>query len=321
MNRKTGSASADPISLDGIKSYPLKERSSKVGVEDFASPWKSGGNMRDWFGALPGILAGKDLLKVKESIVHAVKSEKMVILAMGAHVIKVGLSPLLIDLMERGVIRCLAMNGAGIIHDAEIALAGKTSEDVAGRIKDGTFGMAEETGRLLNEAARKGAEEGVGLGRAVGSALVREKCPYHRYSLLARAFELDVPVTVHVAIGTDTIHFHPGADGASIGKSSHLDFRIFAGLISKIEGGVFINMGSAVILPEVFLKALTLVRNLGYHVKKFTTVNMDFIKSYRPMTNVVQRPTLEGGEGYSLVGHHEIMFPLLAAAVIEDLEA
>lgn len=320
MNSIADSVTPKPISLDGIKSYPLRGRPSKVSIDDFASPWKTGDDIRDWFASLPRILAGKDFLKVKENIVNAAKTEKMVILAMGAHVIKVGLSPLIIDLMERGVIRCLAMNGAGIIHDAEIALAGKTSEDVAGRIVDGKFGMAEETGRFLNEAIIRGAEKGQGLGRAVGSALMREKCPYLRYSLLARACELGIPVTVHVAIGTDTIHFHPAADGSSIGKTSHMDFRIFADLISKIEGGVFINMGSAVILPEVFLKALTLVRNLGYHVKRFTTVNMDFIKGYRPVTNVVQRPTLDGGEGYSLVGHHEIMFPLLAAAIIEDLE-
>jgi hypothetical protein len=310
----------NPISLDRITSYPLKGRSSKVSIEDFARPWKAGRNMQEWFASLPGILAGNDFLKVKENIVKAVKSEKMIILAMGAHAIKVGLNPLIIDLMERGIIRCLAMNGACVIHDTEIALAGKTSEDVAAQIKDGKFGMAEETGRILNEAIIQGAEEGLGLGSAVGARLVREKCAYNRYSLLARACELDIPVTVHVAIGTDTIHFHPGADGASIGKTSHLDFRIFADLVSKIEGGIFINMGSAVILPEVFLKSLTLVRNLGFNVKRFTTVNMDFIRSYRPETNVVQRPTLDGGEGYSLVGHHEIMFPLLAAAVIEGLE-
>jgi hypothetical protein len=313
-------AKATPISLEGIRCYPLKERPSKVGIDDFAVPWKRGGNIRDWFKSLPGILAGKDFLSVKESIVKAAISEKMIILAMGAHVVKVGLNPVIIDLMERGIFRCLAMNGAGVIHDAEIALAGKTSEDVAVQIGDGKFGMAEETGRLLNEAIVRGAEKGQGLGLAVGEMLVREKCPFNRHSLLARARELDIPVTVHVAIGTDTIHFHPGADGSSIGKTSHLDFRIFADLISKLEEGIFINMGSAVILPEVFLKALTLVRNLGHNVKRFTTVNMDFIKGYRPETNVVQRPTLEGGEGYSLVGHHEIMFPLLAAAVIEDLE-
>ncbi len=310
----------DPISLEGIKSYPLDERPSKVGIKDFGRPWTAGGDMRAWVKTLPGVLAGNDLRKVSDSIVRAVKSKKMVILAMGAHVIKVGLNPLIIDLMERGIISGLAMNGAGIIHDAELAMIGKTSEDVDVRLGDGKFGMSEDTGRSLNEAIIEGAEKGQGLGRAIGAMLTREKYPYNGYSLLSRAFELNIPVTVHVAIGTDTIHFHPKADGSSIGKTSHLDFRIFAGLVSKIEGGVFINMGSAVILPEVFLKALTLVRNLGFKAERFTTVNMDFIRSYRPETNVVRRPILEGGEGYSLLGHHEIMFPLLAASVIEDLE-
>jgi hypothetical protein len=310
----------EPISLDGIKSYPLKERSSKVSVDDFARPWKAGGDMRAWIESLPGILAGNDIIQVARTIVKAVKSQKMVILAMGAHPIKVGLNPLIIGLMERGVISCLAMNGAGIIHDAELAMAGHTSEDVAAHLGAGQFGMAEETGRFLNGAIKEGAQKGVGLGRAIGTMLQREKFPYNHISLLARAFELNIPVTVHVAIGTDIIHFHPSVDGASIGKTSHLDFRIFAGLVADMEGGVFINMGSAVIIPEVFLKALTLARNLGHNLKNITTVNMDFIKGYRPMTNVVQRPTLEGGEGYSLVGHHEIMFPLLAAAIIEGLE-
>ena len=310
----------DPISLDGIKTYPLKDRSSKVNLKDFGRPWKPGGRIGDWVESLPGILAGNDFRKVKERILHAVKSKKMIILGMGAHGIKVGLNPLIIDLMERGVIGGLALNGAGIIHDSEIAMAGKTSEDVELFLGKGEFGMAEETGSLLNEAIIDGADRGYGLGRAIGSFLAAGNFPYSRYSLLSRAFEMDIPVTVHVAIGTDIIHFHPKADGASLGKTSHLDFRIFADLVSRLEGGVFINMGSAVIIPEVFLKALTLVRNLGHEVKRFTTVNMDFIRSYRPETNVVRRPNLEGGEGISLVGHHEIMFPLLAAAVIEDLD-
>jgi hypothetical protein len=310
----------EPIALDGIRTYPLKKRVSKIGIDDLSKPWIPGGGMRDWINTLPHILAGQDLRKVSDKIVKAVKSKKMVILAMGAHPIKVGLNPVIIDLMERGVIGGLAMNGAGIIHDAEIAIAGCTSEDVDAGIRGGEFGMAEETGRLLNSAISEGARNGIGMGRAVGKMLVKEKFPYNRFSILARAFDLDLPVTVHVAIGTDIIHFHPTADGASIGKTSHLDFRIFAGLISRMEGGVFINLGSAVIMPEVFLKALTLVRNLGHTVKNITTINMDFVKGYRPMTNVVQRPTLDGGEGYSLFGHHEIMFPLLAAAVIEGME-
>lgn len=272
-----------------------------------------------WLKSLPKTLAANDLRRVAEHMVQAIRSGNPIILALGAHVIKVGLNPVIIDLMERGLIDGLALNGAGIIHDAELAMVGQTSEDVAAQIKDGKFGMAEETGRILNEAIINGADQGEGLGKAVGARLVKENFPYNRYSLAARAFELDIPLTVHVAIGTDIIHFHPRADGAAIGKTSHLDFRIFSSLISRMEGGVFINLGSAVILPEVFLKALSLARNLGFDVKHFTTVNMDFIRHYRPMTNVVQRPTLEGGKGYSLVGHHEIMFPLLAAAVIERL--
>lgn len=309
-----------PISFDGIRTYPLKERVSKTGINDFGKPWIPGGDFHEWINTLPQVLAGQDLRKVADKIVKAVKSKKMVILAMGAHPIKVGLNPVIIDLMQRGVISGLAMNGAGIIHDAELAMAGCTSEDVDAGISGGEFGMAEETGRLLNSAISEGARNGIGLGRAVGEMLVRGEYPYNRFSILARAFDLDMPVTVHVAIGTDTIHFHPAADGASIGKTSHLDFRIFAGLVSRMEGGVFINLGSAVIMPEVFLKALTLARNLGHTIKDITTINMDFIKGYRPMTNVVLRPTLDGGEGYSLFGHHEIMFPLLAAAVVEGIE-
>lgn len=310
----------EPISLADVKSYPLEERHSKVKIDDFGKPWKSGKDMSQWIDYLPRILAANDFRKIVNNITLAVRSGNPVILAMGAHAIKVGLNPVILDFLDRGIISGLAMNGAGIIHDAELAMSGHTSEEVEEQIGDGKFGMAEETGRFLNEAIIEGANRGYGLGKAVGAMLVQEKFPYNYYSLLVRAFELDIPLTVHVAIGTDIIHFHPKADGSSIGKTSHMDFRIFAGLISRLEGGVFINLGSAVIMPEVFLKALSLVRNLGYNVRSFTSVNMDFIRHYRPMTNVVHRPTLEGGEGYSLVGHHEIMFPLLAAAVIEGLE-
>ena len=309
-----------PIDLNGITSYPLSERKSKVHMDDFAAPWQRGGSLAAWIDALPDILAARDLREVAARVARDALKGRVVLLAMGAHPIKVGLNPVILDLMERGIITGLAMNGAGIIHDAEIAMVGRTSEDVASEIGSGRFGMAEETGRILNRAIVEGAAGGLGLGRAVGAMLVSEGFPHNRSSLLARAFELQIPVTVHVAVGTDIIHFHPAADGAAIGKTSHLDFRIFARLVSRLEGGVFINLGSAVILPEVFLKALTLVRNLGHAVQDVTTVNMDFQQHYRPMTNVVNRPTLEGGKGYSLVGHHEIMFPLLAAAVIEEME-
>lgn len=308
-----------PISLDGVRSYPLKGRSSKVKIEDFAEVWRPGASLGHWLKSLPNVLAANDFMRIAERMVRASVDGKTIILAMGAHVIKVGLNDIILDLLNRQIISAVAMNGAGIIHDAEVAMVGSTSEDVAAEIGEGRFGMAEETGRFLNEAIIRGARQGLGLGRSVGSMLVEEGFPYNRCSILARAHELDIPVTVHVAIGTDIIHFHPNVDGASIGKSSHLDFRIFARLVSQLQGGVFINLGSAVILPEVFLKALSLVRNLGHQVNDFTTVNMDFISHYRPLTNVVHRPTLGGGKGYNLVGHHEIMFPLLAAAVIEGL--
>jgi len=310
----------EPISIEKIRSYPIKDRPSKVMHEDFGTPWKPGGSMGSWFNALPRILAGSDFRAVVDRLVQAARNKKMILLAMGAHPIKVGLSPHIMDLMERGIVQGVAMNGACIIHDTEVAMVGHTSEDVAARLGEGRFGMADEPARLINEAIRDGARSDMGLGEAVGARLSRERLPHRELSLLLKAHDLGVPVTVHVAIGTDTIHFHPSADGASLGKTSHRDFRLFASLVSKLEGGVFINLGSAVILPEVFLKALTLVRNLGHEVKQFTTLNMDFIRHYRPMTNVVSRPTLEGGQGYSLVGHHEIMFPLLAAAVIERLE-
>ena len=309
-----------PISLEKIRSYSVKSRPSKVKQDDFGTPWKPGASLGSWVAALPRILAANDFRAAADRIATAARDKKMILLAMGAHPIKVGLSPHIIDLMERGIVKGLAMNGACVIHDTEVAMVGHTSEDVAARLGEGHFGMAEEPACLINEAVQEGARSDRGFGEAVGARLSKEKWPHHALSLLARAHDLGVPVTVHVAIGTDTIHFHPSADGASLGKASHRDFRLFATLVSRLEGGVFINLGSAVILPEVFLKALSLVRNLGHDVKRFTTLNMDFIRHYRPMTNVVSRPTLEGGEGFSLVGHHEIMFPLLAAAVIERLE-
>jgi len=274
-----------------------------------------------WLERLPNILAGNDLRKLVNRLTMAVKEKKTIIVAMGAHTIKVGLSPVILDLMERGIITGIAMNGAGIIHDSEVAMVGATSEDVENELAHGKFGMAKETGEFLNSAIREGAKRGDGLGYSVGSSILKASFPYSKFSLLAGAARMNIPLTVHVAIGTDIIHFHPDADGSAIGKTSHLDFRIFSSLVSRLDGGVYINLGSAVILPEVFLKALTLVRNLGFNVKKFTTVDMDFVRNYRPMTNVVRRPTLEGGEGFSITGHNEIMFPLLAAALIENLEA
>jgi len=309
-----------PISLENIRTYSLKKRPSKVSVTDFGSGWIAGGKMSLWLERLPDILAGSDFRKLVNRLTMAVKDKKTVILSMGAHAIKIGLSPVILDLMEKGIITGLAMNGAGIIHDLEVAMVGATSEYVDSELPHGKFGMAKETGEFLNMAIREGAKKGDGLGYCVGKSVLEASFPYNKFSLLAGAARMDVPLTVHVAIGTDIIHFHPAVDGSAIGKTSHLDFRIFATLVSHLEGGVYINLGSAVILPEVFLKALTLVRNLGFNVKRFTTVDMDFIRHYRPMNNVVKRPTLEGGEGFSLTGHNEIMFPLLVAAMIESLE-
>ena len=309
-----------PISLKNIRTHPLKERTSKVSAVDFGSSWRAGDKIGHWFKGLPNILAGSDLRRLVNRLTIAVKEKRTILLAMGAHNIKVGLSPVILDMMERGIITGIAMNGAGIIHDLEVAMTGATSEDVDNELPQGRFGMAKETGEFLNRAIKEGAKKGEGLGYAVGRNILKASFPYNRFSLLAGAARMNIPLTVHVAIGTDTIHLHPAMDGSAIGKTSHLDFRIFATLVSRLEGGVYINLGSAVILPEVFLKALTLVRNLGFSVRRFTTLDMDFIRHYRPMSNVVRRPTSEGGEGLSLTGHNEIMFPLLAAALIENLE-
>ncbi|UCH08792.1 MAG: hypothetical protein JSV55_07480 [Deltaproteobacteria bacterium] len=309
-----------PLSLKDVKTYPLKKRTNKVSIKDFGAPWTEGGNLRVWFEKLPGILAVRELRALVDRVTKAAKEHKTVILAMGAHTIKIGLSPIILDLMEREILTGIAMNGAGIIHDVEIAMIGATSEDVASGLPEGQFGMARETGEFLNNAIKRGAKEGYGLGYSVGKHILEASLPFTQYSVVAGAVRLNIPITVHVAIGTDIIHIHPEVDGAAIGETSHRDFRIFSALVSRLEGGVYINLGSAVILPEVFLKALTLVRNMGIQVKDFTTVDMDFIKHYRPATNVVERPTSEGGQGISLIGHNEIMFPLLAAAVIEALE-
>jgi len=308
-----------PLPLDKLKTYHLKERNSKVSVGDFAQTWEKGASFQTFIDKLPNILAAADLREITASIVKAWKNDKTVVIGMGAHVIKVGLSPVIIDLMERGIVSAIAMNGAGIIHDFELAYAGCTSEDVAASLSDGSFGMAKETGEFLGHAISKAGKESSGLGRTVGASIINSRLPFAEKSILAAGARLDIPVTVHVAIGTDIIHMHPAFNGSDGGKASHIDFRVFASVLSTLEGGVYLNIGSSVILPEVFLKAITLVRNLGYSVDQFTTVNMDFIRHYRPMTNVVNRPTAMSGKGYNLVGHHEIMLPLIAAGVIEQI--
>lgn len=308
-----------PISSKGIKTYSIKKRKSKVSVDQIASLPERGGSLKDFLSALPDILGASDLKAVAKAVLRANQREKTVSLGIGAHVVKVGLSPLIVDLMERGVVTAVAMNGAGIVHDFELAYAGSTSEDVEKELLEGRFGMADETGRLLNNAIKRGVKKGGGIGRSVGEMILNSNFPHRDLSILAAGARLGVPVTVHVAIGADIIHLHPAMDGGATGLGSQRDFKLFASVVSSLEGGVYINVGSAVVLPEVFLKALTLARNLGHKVKNFTTVNMDFIQHYRPTVNVVSRPTQKGGKGYSLTGHHEIMVPLLYAAIIEGI--
>jgi len=307
------------FSFKELNTYSLYDRPSKVSVDDFAGPCSPSMSMKDFLSALPAQLAAQDLREVSCSWSEAVRSRKRIIFAMGAHVIKVGLNPLLIDLMKRGLISAFAINGAGIIHDSEIAMAGKTSEDVDAVLGSGAFGAARETGEFLNSAIREAAESREGLGRTVGRKLLESDFPYNDISLLASAARMDIPVTVHVAVGTDIIHIHPAADGCHIGRASFHDFKLFCSLVAGLQDGVYFNAGSAVLLPEVFLKALTAARNLGFEVARFVTVNLDFIRQYRPLTNVVNRPTLEGGKGYNITGHHEIMIPLLACSVMEEL--
>ncbi len=309
-----------PIDLSKVKTYRLAERKSKVSADDFAKTWQKGSSLRNFLENLPDILAGRQLKSVITAIAMAHHGKHMVLFGMGAHVIKVGLNPIVIDLMERGIITGVAMNGAGIIHDLEIALVGRTSEDVATALDDGSFGMARETCTFLSAAIDRAEKKSWGLGQAVGSTIVDEQLPLRDKSILAAGARLQIPVTVHVAMGTDIIHMHPQFNPAHAGAASHRDFRLFASMVSALEKGVYLNVGSAVILPEIFLKATTLVRNLGYTLRDFTTVNLDFIKHYRPLTNVVARPTAGAGVGINLVGHHEILLPLIAAGVIEQMD-
>jgi len=309
----------EPVDLSKLKTYSIKQRENKVRVKDFARVSQKGDSFNQFIGSLPAILKGNDFPQLVEAIVDAFKKKKLILWAMGDSVIKCGLSPIIINLMQKGLVSAIALQGAGIIHDAEIALIGETSEEVADTIKDGRFGMAEETGKLLNTAIKQGAAQGLGMGEAVSKKLTELNPPYAEYSLLIQAYKLGIPVTVHIAIGTDIIHMHPACSGKAIGEASHLDFRRFAALITKLEEGVFLNIGSAVILPEVFLKSLSIARNLGYNVNRFTTANLDMISHYRPLENVVKRPTATGGKGYSFIGHHEIMIPLLARAVVERI--
>jgi deoxyhypusine synthase len=307
------------LDLSRVTMRSVKRKKHKVRQTAFAKAWEKGATFSRFLDSLPDILAGRQLREVTDRIVQTIRRNRRVLLGMGAHPIKVGLNPVLIDWMKNGVLSGIAMNGAGLIHDVELAMAGHTSEDVDEELSTGAFGMVKETHETINHAIQEGAEKELGIGEALGRTILNGDFLFKELSLLAWGQRLGVPITVHVAIGTDIVHMGPSADGASIGKGSLQDFRTFASLVSGLENGVFINLGSAVIMPEVFLKALALVRNLGYPVTHLTTVNMDFIQHYRPLVNVVKRPTQAGGKGYTLIGHHELMFPLLAAAVIEKI--
>ena len=307
------------VDLAKIKTIPLNARKCKVSIQHFAKAGKRSASFKEFYASLPNVLASQNLRSLVDKIVAAYHNRKMVVLMMGAHVIKCGLSPLVIDLMKRGVIKAVALNGAGIIHDTEIAMIGRTSEDVGEGILDGSFGMAKETASFINGAINDGFKKGIGIGESLGAAICKVKLPHRDMSILATGHELNVPVTVHVAIGTDIIHQHPSANGEAIGEGSLLDFRSFIYSVGSLEGGVAVNFGSAVILPEVFLKAVTTARNLGYKVNTLTTANFDMISQYRPYQNILSRPTSSGGKGYNIIGHHEIMFPLLYRSIIEKI--
>jgi deoxyhypusine synthase len=284
-------------------------------------PHRPGASFAEFLDGLPAILAAADLRAIIAATASAHRRGRLLVWGFGAHLIKVGLAPLVVDLMERGLLDGLMMNGAGCVHDLELAMMGRTSEDVAPALDEGSFGMARETAEALNDAIARGHAQGLGMGEAVGRAILESAYPHRDRSVLATAARLGIPVTIHVAIGTDVHHMHPSADGAALGATSYRDFELLTRLVAALEGGVLFNIGSAVILPEVFLKALSLARNLGHKVDRFTTVNLDFIRHYRPMVNVVERPTRRGGRGFSLVGHHEILVPLIAAGLIEAVEA
>jgi hypothetical protein len=304
-----------PLELAGVKTYPLASRPSKVNLNDFARPLDGGASMRDFLESLPNVLAVQSLKHIAQRMRRARELQKPIIWGIGGHVIKTGLVPLLIDLMDDGFVSAIAANGSVLVHDAEIAMIGSTSEDVDATLQEGVFGGADETGNLLNRAAQNGAQDQIGLGEAVGRSLLAVEPQHRNYSLLCAAYAARVPFTVHLTIGGDIAHFHPTVDGAALGATSHTDFRLLAELVKRMDGGgVYLNVGSAVVLPEVFLKCVTLVRNLGHPLTDITTANFDFIQSYRPLTNVVRRPTEKGaGEGYSITGHHELTIPLLAA--------
>ena len=310
-----------PLDLSGIKKISLSRRKSKVSGQLCGKKWREGGSFREFLDSLPRLLASQSLRELTLALARARRQKKVLLWGMGAHVIMAGLSPILIDLMDRGWITGLATHGAGSIHDVELALVGHTSEEVGEGLREGTFGMAEEPAQIIGAALQEGLARGWGYGKALGMKLLELKPPYLDQSLLAAAAEREIPLTVHVAIGTDIIHMHPSCRGENLGAATHQDFRLFAAMVCDLQGGAYLNLGSAVILPEVFLKALALAQNLGHNLDPFTTLNMDFLSHYRPEQNVIRRPALLGARSFSLIGHHEIMIPLLAAALIEEVDS
>jgi hypothetical protein len=310
----------EPLSFAGLKTVPIGERGGKVQIEHFARPYQKGDGVARLLESMPKLLAADAFRGVIDALRRAKAQKRAILWGLGGHVVKCGLADVVLDLMRRGWVTGLVMNGAASIHDFEIAIAGQTSEDVEAVLPDGRFGAAEETGREMNTSIAEGARDGLGMGEALGRGLEKLARPeFATHSILASAYRAAVPVTVHVAVGADTPHTHPAADGPAIGATTHYDFRLLCSLVRGLnDGGVYLNVGSAVVLPEVFLKAVSVVRNLGYPLASFTTANFDFLQHYRPKLNVVERPHAKsGGHGFALTGHHELMIPLLAAALIE----
>jgi len=314
-----------PIDLSGLKTFSIRQRAHRVGLERLARPARPGASAAELLDSLPDFLAVREFRAVVDAIVAARRADRPVVFAMGAAVVKVGCSPIVIDLIERGVVTAIACNGATAIHDVELAMTGATSEDVAANLSTGRYGMVAETAEFFAAAAERGAADGVGLGRAVGEGLCRMRADHLETSILAAACRADIPATVHVAVGTDTVHMHPSADGAQIGRATMTDFRILCSVVADLganephgAGGVWCNIGSAVVLPEVFLKAVAVARNLGADLDAMTTANFDMIGHYRPRQNVVVRPA-GAGRGHDIRGHHEILLPLLRQAVVERL--
>ena len=307
-----------PIDLTAVKTYELASRPSKVTVADFARPLSENDTVAEFLVKLPNILAVQSMKELAARLARARSLGKPIIWGIGGHVIKTGLAPILIDLVERGFVTAVAVNGSVLVHDTEIALVGSTSEDVDASLGQGDFGAAKETGEILNRAACRGRDDGIGLGEAMGREVSESQPANADKSILCDAYERKIPVTAHLAIGADIGHFHSSCDGAALGETTHRDFRLMCSLIREMDGGgVYLNYGSAVILPEIFLKAVTVVRNLGGELTDITTANFDFIQGYRPSANVVRRPTADGaGRGFAITGHHELTMPLFAAMLI-----